>query len=204
MVFSFELRRRGDLWGTAATAFATGPAGETWLDYVITVRNAGTDVVPASIVDELPAGVGLVSVKATQGGCVTVDAGARLRCSLGAIPPGFDHGARIAIRVSYDCASSDPIGRSSIVMSSPAGDIDLSNNITSVNELDRVCPDPFFDAAFPPDDPLPPDDPFPSDDPFPPADPGTSPGDPGTPPGDPGTPPGDPGTPPADPGTQAP
>ena len=163
MVFGLELRRRGDLWGAVTTAFASGPAGETWLDYGIVVRNAGTDAVPATVVDGLPAGTAFVS--ASRGSCVVRAAAGRLRCSLGPVPPGFDDGTQITVRVSYDCSSNDPIGPSRIALSSPAGDLDLSDNVASVDELDPVCPDPFFDDPLPPDDPFPPDDPGPPDDP---------------------------------------
>jgi uncharacterized repeat protein (TIGR01451 family) len=144
------------------SAFAPGPAGQGYVDYGITVRNLGSDVVAGRLVDALPPGVGLVGATPTQGRCAAPDAAGQLRCSLGAIRTGFDNGVRVAIRIAYDCSTLDPIAASSIAVSSPSGDIDPSNNTASVDELEPDCPDPLFD--FPPDDPDPPfDDPPPAD-----------------------------------------
>jgi Domain of unknown function DUF11 len=208
MVFNLELRRHGDLRGVITSVFAAGAAGETYLDYKIDVRNVGTDVVPGMLVNRLPPGVGFVSATASRGRCGRPEPAGRLRCALGPVPTAFDHGVAVTIRVSYDCATFDPIGRDSIAVTSPAGDIDLSNNTAYVDEVDRPCPDPLdplFGDPFPPDAPSPPDDAGPPPDPgTPPIDPGAPPPDPGTPPVDPGTPLPDPGTPPVDPGTPPP
>jgi uncharacterized repeat protein (TIGR01451 family) len=174
MVFNLELRRHGDLWATVTSAFAAGATGQNYLDYKIDVRNVGTDVVHGTLVNTLPPGVGFVSATATRGRCGRPDFAERLQCVLGPVPTGFDHGVAVTIRVSYDCATFDVIGRDSIAVMSIAGDIDLSNNTVYVEELDRRCPDPV--------DPL-------FVDPFPPDDPGPPPPDPGPPPPDPGPPP---------------
>jgi hypothetical protein len=209
MIFNLELRRHGDLWGVVTSAFAAGASGETYLDYKIAVRNVGSDVVPATLMNRLPFGVGFVGAAATRGSCGRPDAAGRLRCELGPVPTGFYHGVSVTIRVSYDCSTVDVIGRDSIAVMSPEGDTDMSNNRAYVDELDPRCPDPLdllFGDQFPPDAPAPPEDlgPPPPDPGTPPPDPGTPPPDPGTPPPDPGTPPPDPGPPPPDPGISGP
>jgi uncharacterized repeat protein (TIGR01451 family) len=174
LVFDLDLRRHGDLSAEVETAYAGGPAGQGYVDYRITVRNLGSDVVAGRLVDVLPPGVGLVGASPTQGRCAAPDAAGQLRCALGAVRTGFDNGVRVAIRIAYDCSVFDPIAPSSIAVSSPAGDVDLSNNAANVDELDRDCPDPLFE--FPPDD----------------ADPSFDDPDPDPPPVDPSPPPEDP------------
>ena len=123
IVFDLDLRRHGDLAASMKAAFATGPAGQAYVDYGVTVRNLGSDVVSGRLVETLPANAGFVGAVPAQGSCGTPDAAGRLRCSLGGVPTGFDNGVRVTIRVAYDCASFDPVGPSAIAVSSPAGDI---------------------------------------------------------------------------------
>jgi hypothetical protein len=158
VVFDLDLRRHGDLSSEVETAYAPGSPGQGYVDYRITVRNLGSDVVGGRLVAALPPGVGFVSASPSQGRCAAPDPAGQLKCSLGRVRTGFDSGARVVIRIAYDCSAFDPIASSSIAVSSPAGDIDLSNNAANVDELERHCPDPLFD--FPPHDPDPPiDDP---------------------------------------------
>jgi uncharacterized repeat protein (TIGR01451 family) len=169
MVINFDLRRHGDLWGRAESAYAIGPAGETYVDYKIVVRNTGRDVVAGGVVDALPPNVTLVRVTTSQGSCGGTDSGRRVTCSLGPVRTGFGNGARVTLRVAYDCEGPDPIGLNSTAVASPSGDVDPSNNTSFVDELDPVCPDPppepFFDDPPPDPDPDPFTDPPPEDPP---------------------------------------
>ena len=86
IVFDLDLRRHGDLAASMKAAFATGPAGQAYVDYGVTVRNLGSDVVSGRLVETLPANAGFVGAVPAQGSCGTPDAAGRLRCSLGGGP----------------------------------------------------------------------------------------------------------------------
>ena len=60
IVFDLDLRRHGDLAASMKAAFATGPAGQAYVDYGVTVRNLGSDVVSGRLVETLPANAGFV------------------------------------------------------------------------------------------------------------------------------------------------
>jgi uncharacterized repeat protein (TIGR01451 family) len=157
MVMNFDLRRHGELWPTIESAYAVGPAGQTYVDYRIVVRNTGRDVVAATLVNTLPSNVALVSAATSHGGCAAAEAG-RLACSLGPVRTGYDNGALVILRVAYDCEGIDAIAPDSVAVTSPSGDVDPRNNGAFVDELDPTCPDPLDDPFL--DDPPPDPDPF--------------------------------------------
>jgi hypothetical protein len=181
IVFRLELRRTGDLAATLKTEHGIGVAGERFVDYIVAVRNLGTDPVPGRLRLTMPAGASFWGATATQGRCGRPNGG-RVQCALGSISTGLDDAAAVTVTMGYDCFSLDPIGPGDVLVASVAGDLDRSNNRSSVDERDRDCPDPldtWFDEPDPPEMPEPPD---PPEIPEPPADPPPAPEDPGPPP----------------------
>jgi hypothetical protein len=72
-----------------------------------------------------------------------------LTCALGRVRTGFDNGARIRLRVRYECSTVDSVGQNSVAVTSPAGDIDRSNDDAFVDELEARCPEPPPDPESP-------------------------------------------------------